>query len=48
MDGVIMQRILSGIEGGIELCGFADLNLDGQADVMDGVIMQRMLAGLDT
>ena len=48
MDGVIMQRILSGIEGGIELCDFADLNLDGQADVMDGVIMQRMLAGLDT
>ena len=43
-DGVIMQRILAGIE---EKISAADLNNDGIINVADGVTMQRILAGLE-
>lgn len=43
-DGVIMQRILAGIEDKISA---ADLNNDGIINVADGVTMQRILAGLE-
>lgn len=45
-DGVVMQRVLSGLEADAELLESADLNLDGDVTVIDGVIMQRILAGL--
>lgn len=43
-DGVIMQRILAGLEPKGK---YSDLNADGVMTVADGVIMQRILAGLE-
>ena len=42
LDGVVMQRILAGLEPEIPA---ADLNGSGDITVADGVIMQRILAG---
>lgn len=44
LDGVVMQRILAGLEPEIPA---ADLNGSGDITVADGVIMQRILAGLE-
>ena len=43
-DGIVMQRILAGLEPEIPA---ADLNGSGDITVADGVIMQRILAGLE-
>lgn len=47
LDGVVMQRILAGIETDPDLFEAANLNGDKTTDVLDGVIMQRILAGLE-
>lgn len=44
LDGVVMQRILAGLEPEIPA---ADLNGSGDITVADGVVMQRILAGLE-
>lgn len=44
-DGVVMQRVLSGIVAG--QLSLADLNADGEIDVRDGVKMQRILSHLE-
>lgn len=48
MDGVIMQRILAGLETDSALIALANLDSAGKVDVKDGVIMQRILAGLES
>ena len=46
-DGVLMQRILAGLETDAVRIALADLNDSGEVNVSDGVVMQRILAGLE-
>ncbi len=45
-DGVIMQRILAGLDQNVETSDFADFDKNGQTNVADGILMQQILAGL--